>query len=561
MFIRCLCGGAFLPPGAPRAPPLRPGGVAAPASQTISIIGLGGDPTGRNDSSAAFAAALSAAATLARGLGLGAVGAGGVTIDLGGGTFLLSAPIAVVGEGFTLSGGTLLADAASNGWPPGACLLDVVGSQNIAFAALTLDGAHVACGARFDNVVQVDFSGVFVLHYKDTGIHGDDQRGASHELMVSDCFFAEYMWGERGFDDIGVLQAVAIYLEPQFYDSNFYNSIIRCTRVGIVNLAGANLFHGMHVYATCNKNPDAYNVSVGLLQGAWSQTRVANCYWDDSPVVITSPNQITIKDNLFYGLSGLLIAPAHADFAAAGVLVQGNVFTSTAYSGASPALHYDVKNGTVNASALAAVAVADNFVSAGGRATRVAATAAASASALAAAAAPGAAAAALLAATFNGTLDLRPSLLLLPGGTPPPAFDWRRAAAPALARMAARAAAAGQPAVGAAAGPAAAGPPDAFGGAIAQLQATAALTSLSLGGVALPLAGAGAAPLVSLAPTDVPGVLALAVALQPMAGGPSAAWEVAAAAAAAAKGSPLTAAWTALVSVQADQALPNLVGS
>jgi hypothetical protein len=154
------------------------------------------------------------------------VGAGGVTIDLGGGTFLLSAPIAVGGEGFTLSGGTLLADAESNGWPPGACLLNVVGSQNIAFAALTLDGAHVACGARFDNVVQVDFSGVFVLHYKDTGIHGDDQRGASHELMVSDCFFAEYMWGERGFDDIGVLQAVAIYLEPQFYDSNFYNSII-----------------------------------------------------------------------------------------------------------------------------------------------------------------------------------------------------------------------------------------------------------------------------------------------------------------------------------------------
>lgn len=538
-----------------------PRGITVPGSETISIIALGGDPTGRNVSDAAFAAAMSAASAVARGLGLGAVGAGGLTIDLGGGTFLISMPIAVTGEGFTISGGTLLADSASNGWPPGACLLDVVGTQNIALASLTLDGAHVACGARFDNVVQVDVNTVFVLHYKDFGIHGDDARGASHELMVSDSFFAEYMWGEPGFDNIDVLQGTAIYLESQFYDSNFYNSIVRCTRVGIVNLAGANLFHGMHVYATCNKNPDAYNVSVGLLQGAWSQTRVINCYWDDSPLVMTSPNQITLKDNLFYGLSGLVFAPQHANFVASGVFASGNIFTSTSYSGRSPQLHYDVKNGTVNTSALVSFVVADNFVSSGGRATRVAATATAAASAIAASS--GTVASAFLGAVFNGTIDLRSSLLLLPGGTTQPSFDWRRAAAPALARIASRSgvhstdnSAGSDAGAGAIADVASA---DVFGGAIAQLQASASLTSLSMAGVALPLSSAGVVPLVALAPTGVPGVLTLTVGLQPLPGGASPLWSAAvaeAAAEAAAAGEPLQAAWTALVSVQADQSQP-----
>ena len=96
-----------------------------------------------------------------------------------------------------------------------------------------------------------------------------------------------------------------------------------------------------------NKNPDAYNVSVGLLHGAYSQTRIINCYWDDSPLVLVSPNQVTLKDNLFYGLSGLIIAPMYSNFEASGVLASGNIFTSTPYSGNSPQLHYDVKNGTI----------------------------------------------------------------------------------------------------------------------------------------------------------------------------------------------------------------------
>ena len=238
------------------APPQRPKRLSTasfpsaspPSTETISITALGGDPTGHNDSAPAFALAFAQAAAAASRLGLGAVGAGGLTIDLGGGTFLLSSPVQMYGQGWTLSGGTMLADARPGAWPAGGCLLNTSGfSQNVGLAGLTLDGAHVACGARVDGVVQFDVSGVFFLHYAVYGLHGADARGASHELMVGDCFFAEFMWGEPGFDDVAQQSGTAIWLEEQFYDSNFYDSIIRCTRVGIVNLAGANLFHGIHV--------------------------------------------------------------------------------------------------------------------------------------------------------------------------------------------------------------------------------------------------------------------------------------------------------------------------
>lgn len=257
---------------------------AAP-SLTISPIALGADATGAADSTAALAAALAAGEALAASNGLPpAAGSGGVLIDLAGGTFRVTAPLLLRGAGgLRLAGGTLV---AGEGFPPTACLLDIQGGGNLVLEDLTLDSNHTGCGLRVDNVVQVTLARTFFLHYSSYGVWGDDSGGASHELMVSECFFAEFMWGERGFDTLALQNGTAIYLAPQFYDSNFYHSIIRCTRTGIVNLAGANLWHGMHVYSTCNKDPSGDNVAVGMLAAAWGQTRISSCYWDDSPLVV-----------------------------------------------------------------------------------------------------------------------------------------------------------------------------------------------------------------------------------------------------------------------------------
>lgn len=162
---------------------------------TVSIIALGGDPTGRNDSASAFDAAIAAAAALVQANSLpAAVGSGGVVIDLGGGVYRLSRPILIHGysnSGFTVSGGTLLADASS--FPADGYLLDVAQLSGLAFRDLTFDSVHVGGGLKLDNIVQIDVTGCFFLHYQSDGIYGGDALGASHELMLDDCFFAEFM--------------------------------------------------------------------------------------------------------------------------------------------------------------------------------------------------------------------------------------------------------------------------------------------------------------------------------------------------------------------------------
>lgn len=69
----------------------------------------------------------------------------------------------------------------------------------------------------------------------------------------------------------------------RFPDSNFLNIVIRCTRVGVVDLSGSNSWQNLHIYATCNKDPSGANVAVGFYAGG-SQTRIGATYFDDSPV-------------------------------------------------------------------------------------------------------------------------------------------------------------------------------------------------------------------------------------------------------------------------------------
>ena len=516
--------------------PVLPG--PAPPTLTISPITLGADATGVADSTAALAAALAAGKALAANNSLpAAAGSGGVLIDLAGGTYRVTAPLLLRGaNGVRLAGGTLVAGA---GFPATGCLLDIEGGGNLVLEDLTLDSNHTGCGLRVDSVVQVTLARTFFLHYSSFGVWGDDSHGASHELMVSECFFAEYMWGERGFDTLALQNGTAIYLAPQFYDSNFYHSIIRCTRTGIVNLAGANLWHGMHIYSTCNKDPSGGNVSVGLLNAAWGQTRIASSYFDDSPLVVVSASDITVKDNLVYGLSALIFAP-HAGSQAGGAFVSGNVFTATPYSGAGPGLHYDASQGAYPLP-LQGVVVAENGGSASARAPLRATRATASVLVTGNSSS----------ASASADLDLRQHLLFLQpnASSSSSGFDWRSAAAPVwgavrrhLEAMQAGAGLQGQQRVAAAAPP--------LGSALAQVAAATPvlLGAVDAGGSALQTLGCYAAA-AQVALGSAPGLLQVAVQLLGL--GP----------AQAAQGcAPLeqVAQWRALVSVSVDQAAASV---
>jgi hypothetical protein len=237
---------------------------------------------------------------------------------------------------------------------------------------------------------------------------------------------------------------------------------------------------------------------------------------------------------LFYGLSALIFAP-HGGSEAAGAFVSGNVFTRTPYSGAGPAIHYDMGNGTYPSS-LQGVVVVDNGGSAAAdvplRGTRVAATLLAARNDSAGGPLP---------LAFAAQLDLRGRLLFVAPSnahTPPPA--WRAAAAPHMAAVA-RAARERAPPAAAAAGAAAAPPPPPLGGVLSQLTAYPTFVSIAgPGGGALSPIACGASAAAVVAPTGgAPGVLDTAVTVNLGACANASAWAV-------------------LVTVHADQAQPDV---
>lgn len=518
---------------------------------SLSVIALGGDPTGAQDSTQALQTALSSAASLASSNGLpGSIGSGGVGVDLGGGTYRISSPLLLHNfNGIRVFGGTIVAGAE---FPPTGCLLDVQGQGNLVFEDLTLDSNHTGGGMRVDNVVEVTVRSLFFLHYSSFGIWGDDAHGASHELLVTESFFAEFMWGEKGFDTLSLQNGTGIYLAPQFYDSNFYNTIIRCTRVGVVNHAGANLFHGLHIYATCNKDPGGLNVAVGMLSVAWGQTRIDNCYFDDSPLVIVSAHDMVVKNSLVYGLGSVIFAPTPGT-SASGAFVTNMVFSNTPYSGLGPGIHYDTSLAQYPA-LTNGVVVAENGGSAGDRAplrtTRPTATVLATCNSTTTSQRP------IASANVTVSLDLRPFLLFLPNASSStPIFDWKGALGPALLgdlTLKGQRAATASDGGGALLTPLKTPSPilgaTLWGGAFEQIKTSPSLVSLlGAGGVPLPFASCTLFPLVNVAPTATPGVLSIQVALQQGLGGGGGGSECVA----------LVEAWSVVVSVEVDQALPS----
>lgn len=346
------------------AGPLAPG-----PTLNLNAISFGADPTGRNDSSQALHAAILAAAAASS----GPPGAGGIPVglDLAGGVYFLSHPLIFKDSSVSniqIYGGTLIANATSFSSSPyngTAFLLDFTYSAGLVLRDLTLDASHAGGCIRVDTVLASTLTRLTLLHYSTYGLLGDAQSGSGHELLVSDVVIAEYDWGEPGYDDTdkqsGTGIAMLSYAAPDyngFYDSNFYSIIIRCTRLGVANRAGANLYSGLHVYSTCNKAKGTGNISIGFLSDA-GQTRLADAYLDDSPLVVTYPAELTVHGSLVYGHSSVIFAPQspRVDWASGWVL-EGSLWSDTAY--ASPGIYYSTANGSLAAGSWHALSVKGN---------------------------------------------------------------------------------------------------------------------------------------------------------------------------------------------------------
>lgn len=132
----------------------------APGTLNINIIAMGGDPTGATDSYPAFVAAINAALNVSTAAKAADVGAGGVTIDLAGGTYSLSRSVYMSGwqyRQFTIANGAVVAGAGFNA---SGYLFDMgPGVQQLTFTNLLLDCNFTGGGLRFDATLQMTVRG------------------------------------------------------------------------------------------------------------------------------------------------------------------------------------------------------------------------------------------------------------------------------------------------------------------------------------------------------------------------------------------------------------------
>jgi hypothetical protein len=144
--------------------------------------------------------------------------AGGCEIDLGGGEFLLAAPVVIpeyVGN-LRLGHGSLV---AADGFPADSFLI-VVGIQgsckvpqgscnvDLGFPELFLDGRHVASALQINNVMGTTVGpGLYALNFSSYGI----QINAGHEVMIDRAWLGETNF-DYPFSKTDLPQAIAIQI-------------------------------------------------------------------------------------------------------------------------------------------------------------------------------------------------------------------------------------------------------------------------------------------------------------------------------------------------------------
>ena len=186
---------------------------------TTSILrptDFGADPTGTNDSSPAFSSAMAKLLSQRGGrktMASNITDLGGATLDLSGGTYLISVPI-VIPPGFgnaQIVRGTL---RAASSFPPDRWLVEIgsascaptlpngnpdgQGSCNefINLSEMMFDAMHVAAGGvRVAKVMGTTLGpSVFFTGFNAVGVRIDN----GHEVMLSEAWLAECYWSANG---------------------------------------------------------------------------------------------------------------------------------------------------------------------------------------------------------------------------------------------------------------------------------------------------------------------------------------------------------------------------
>jgi len=276
----------------------------------VAAVGIPGtDPTGGNDSSAALNNYIRDLC-----VNTSAIWPRDVVVDLAGGVYRLDAPLAINASitGCTgvirITGGTLLAGVGLGGHGNSSFLVTVLnywGGLGVTLERIVFACNHVSGGVRVDAAHHVHILDSNFVNFATVGVWGSKLLGQGHDLVVSGCRLTECTLGMEECADAATKRATAILIE--FPDSHFRNTVITCGLVGLVNRGGANTFHNLHIWPSCNKDAHGANLTVGFLE-AGGKSRISDCYIDNSRLRVESYEGSTITNVYFNGQSRLELA-------------------------------------------------------------------------------------------------------------------------------------------------------------------------------------------------------------------------------------------------------------
>lgn len=339
---------------APTAP-YRPTAALSTPNTAILPSDFGADPTGAKDSTAAFAAAM---AVLLRQRGprhttaANITDLGGATLDLSGGTYLISAPIVIPAfyANVQIVKGTLRASASFPAarflveigskdckpmLPSGASDIQASCGQFINLSEMFFDASHVAAGGvKVSNTMGTTIGpSVFFTGFTVAGVHLD----GGHECMIQQGWFAECEWSDaRGRicqedpDAPGGNKSHSVGILIDAPDNIVTDVIVfEYTHIGIQVNGAANLLQGVHTWnaGVYVNNPDRYlwKDGIGIAITA-HQNRLIACYLDYSSLAVTDPNELVVQNTFFLGVPAVFIADKATTIQ--GVQMHGNTYNT-----------------------------------------------------------------------------------------------------------------------------------------------------------------------------------------------------------------------------------------
>eukprot|EP00037_Helgoeca_nana_P018239 m.174645 g.174645 ORF g.174645 m.174645 type:complete len:662 (-) comp24362_c0_seq1:222-2207(-) len=338
-------------PVSPPLPRVSPIGLRSHAAGTpINPTAFGADPTGQHDSTTAMTAAVAALLTI-RGprhtMASNITDLGGATLDLSGGTYLISAPIVIPAMfgNLQIVRGTLRASATfpAARWlveiGDAACVprlasgvVDVQGScgQFVNLNQMLFDAAHVAAGGvRVTKTMGTTIGpSVFFTGFTLAGVRID----GGHECMIQQAWFAECEWSDaRGSvcqedpNGPGGNKSTSIGVQINGNDHFLTDVIVfEFTHIGVEINGAANLLQGVHTWnAAVYDGGYAWKGGVGIAVNS-HQTRLMACYLDYSSLSVVDPTELVVEATFF------LAAPAVFSSSGAttisGVYMHGNTY-------------------------------------------------------------------------------------------------------------------------------------------------------------------------------------------------------------------------------------------